>query len=211
MARTDFSFIRKSLFWFYCISNAAQGLVFYLPQLHLPSYATSIGPSATKGALLVALMSIAQVMGQFTFGYLSDDKIPLDVLILLSSIVAAVTSFTLWGLAHSLSPLIFFALTYGFFGYGYLSMRVRMGTAVTREPTSALVMFAIFCFGQGIGNVLAGPISGGLLFQVVNSADYGASRYKPIVIFIGCTMMASAISISFWYMYHSKWRTGSDS
>lgn len=211
MARTDLSFLKKPLFWIYCISNVAQGLGFYLPQLHLPSYATSIGLSATKGALLVALMSIAQVMGQFTFGFLSDGKIPLNVLILSSSAVTAVVSFTLWGLAHSLYPLMFFALTYGFFGYGYLSMRVRMGTAVTGEPTSALVMFAIFCFGQGVGNVLAGPISGGLLLKAVNSEDYGASRYKSIVIFTGCAMMVSATSVGFWYFCRSKWRLGSDS
>jgi hypothetical protein len=33
-----------------------------------------MGLSATKGALLVALMSIALVMGQFTFGFLSAAK-----------------------------------------------------------------------------------------------------------------------------------------
>ena len=86
-----------------------------------------------------------------------------------------------------------------------------MVTAVTGEPTSALAMFAIFCFGQGVGNVLAGPISGGLLLKVVNSEDYGASRYKSIVIFTGCTMMVSAASIGFWYLCRSKRRLGSDS
>jgi hypothetical protein len=166
VARIDWMFLRTPLFWIYCTSNVAQGLGFYLPQLHLPSYATSIGLSATKGAMLVALMSIAQVVGQFTFGFLSDGKIPLNVLILSSSMMTAVASLTLWGLARSLSPLILFALTYGFFGYGYLSMRVRMGTAVTGEPTAALAMFSIFCFGQGVGNVLAGPISGGFSWEL---------------------------------------------
>jgi MFS family permease len=204
VARIDWMFLRKPLFWIYCTSNVAQGLGFYLPQLHLPSYATSIGLSATKGAMLVALMSIAQVVGQFTFGFLSDGKIPLNVLILSSSMMTAVASLTLWGLARSLSPLILFALTYGFFGYGYLSMRVRMGTAVTGEPTAALAMFSIFCFGQGVGNVLAGPISGGLLLGVVNSKDYGASRYKPVIIFTGCTMIISAISVGSWNLYRSR-------
>jgi MFS family permease len=206
MARTDWSFLRQPLFWVYCTSNAAQGMGFYLPQLYLPSYATSIGLSATQGALLVALTSIAQVMGQFTFGFLSDGKIPLNVLILSSSILTALASFTLWGLAHSLPPLIFFALAYGFFGYGYLSMRVRMGTAVTREPAAALVIFAIFCFGQGVGNLLAGPISGRLLSGAVNSTDYGASRYKTMVIFTGCTMVLSAMSVCCWYLRPSRWK-----
>lgn len=205
MAKTNWSFLRKPLFWIYCTSNVAQGLGFYLPQLHLPSFATLIGLSATKGALLAALMSIAQVAGQFTFGFLSDGKIPLNALILSSALITAASSLIMWGLAHSLLPLIFFALTYGFFGYGYLSMRVRMGTAVTREPTAALVMFAIFCFGQGVGNVLAGPISGGLLLDAMSCAGYGASKYKPVVIFTGCTMVTSALSIGCWYLRPSRW------
>jgi predicted MFS family arabinose efflux permease len=152
MARTDWSFLKKPLFWVYCTSNVAQCLGFYFPSLYLPSYATSIGLSSATGALLLPLMSVAQVLGQFTFGYLSDGRIPLNVLILLSSAMAAIASLTLWGLARSLAPLVLFALVYGFFGYGYVSMRVRMGTAITGEPTAALATFAIFCFGQGVGN-----------------------------------------------------------
>jgi MFS family permease len=207
IARTDWSFLKKPLFWVYCTSNIAQGLGFYIPALFLPSYATSIGLSSTKGALLLALMSVAQVLGQFTFGFLSDGRIPLNILILLSCVMAAIASFTLWGLAHSLAPLIFFALVYGFFGYGYLSMRVRMGTAITGEPTAALATFAVFCFGQGLGNVLAGPISSGLLSKMVDRAEYGASRYKAVVIFTGCSMVLSTISIGSWYLRPSRMRT----
>ena len=155
----------------------------------------------------MALMSIAQIMGQFTFGFLSNRKISLNVLILTSSIMTAVASPALWGLVPSLSPLIFFALTYGFLGYGYLSMRVRMGTAITREPTAALVMFVIFCFGQGVGNVLAGRINGELHLNAVNSTDYGASRYKAIIIFTGSTMIVIAASVGFWYLRPSRQRT----
>jgi len=207
MAKTDWSFIKKPLFWVYCSSNVAQGLGFYFPSLYLPSYATSIGLSSTKGALLLALMSVAQVLGQFTFGFLSDGRIPVNILILASSAMAAIASLTLWGLAHSLGPLIFFALVYGFFGYGYLSMRVRMGTAITGDPTAALALFAVFCFGQGVGNVLAGPISSGLLSKMVDRADYGASRYKSVVIFTGCSMVVSTVSIGSWYLRPSRLRT----
>lgn len=207
MARTDWSFLKKPLFWVYFTSNVAQAFGFYFPSLYLPSYATSIGLSSTTGALLLAIMSVAQVLGQFTFGFLSDGRIPLNVLILSSSAMAAIASLTLWGLARSLAPLIIFALIYGFFGYGYISMRVRMGTAITGEPTAALATFAIFCFGQGVGNVLAGPISSGLLSKMADRADYGASRYKAVVIFTGCAMVASTISIGSWYLRPSRLRT----
>lgn len=86
-------------------------------------------------------------------------------------------------------------------------MRVRMGTAITGEPTAALATFAIFCFGQGVGNVLAGPISSGLLSSLANKADYGASKYKAVVIFTGCSMVVSTISIGSWYFKSSRLRT----
>jgi cyanate permease len=119
MARTDWTFLKKPLFWTYCASNVAQGLGFYFPALLLPSYSTSIGLAATQGALLLALMSVAQVAGQFIFGFLSDGRLALNLLILLSTSVTAIASLTLWGLARSLAPLVVFSLVYGFFGYGY--------------------------------------------------------------------------------------------
>jgi predicted MFS family arabinose efflux permease len=199
LAKTDWSFWKKPIFWVYSVSNLAQGLGFFFPSLYLPSYATSVGLSSTQGALLLALMNVAQMLGQFTFGILSD-KLPVNLLILISTIVPAVASLALWGLAHSLAPLIMFSLIYGFFGYGYVSLRVHMGTAITTDPTAALATFSIFCFGQGVGNILAGPISAGLLTQVVKPRDYGALRYRSVVIFTGCAMVVSALSVGSWYV-----------
>jgi MFS family permease len=200
IAKTDWSFLSKPLFWVYCTSNVIQGFGFYFPSLYLPSYASSIGLSTTQGALLLALMSMAQLLGQFTFGFLSDGRVPLNVLALVSTIVAGVASFALWGLARSLAALVVFALVYGFFGYAYVSMRARMGTAVTSDPTGALATFGLFCFGQGVGNVLTGPIGGSLLSSVTSINTYGLMKYRAVVIFTGSCMVLSALSISSWYL-----------
>ncbi|MBN6743365.1 hypothetical protein JKG47_23490, partial [Acidithiobacillus sp. MC6.1] len=77
---------------------------------------------------------------------------------MLSTLVSGLAAFTIWGLSQSLAPLIVFALIYGFFGAGYVSTGARMGTAVSEEPTAAMAIFSLFCFGKGLGNVLAGPI-----------------------------------------------------
>ncbi|OZJ01535.1 hypothetical protein BZG36_05671 [Bifiguratus adelaidae] len=198
LARTNWSFVKSSLFWVYCVSNVMQGLGFYFPSLYLPSYATSVGLSATQGALLLALMSLMQVLGQFTFGYLSDSRLPLNFLAILSTVVAATASLALWGPARSMAPLVVFSILYGFFAYGYTSMRVRMGSAISDDPTSSLATFSIFCFGQGVGNVLTGPISAGLLSQTT-SFGYGM-KYKAVVIFTGTCMVLSALSIVTLYL-----------
>ncbi|KAL8758834.1 MAG: hypothetical protein Q9199_001184 [Rusavskia elegans] len=192
--RQDWSFARNPLFSVYSIANIAQGLGFFFPSLFLPSYATSIGLSSRYGALLLALMSFAQVLGQSIFGLLSD-KVELNALLLLSTVVAAIATFASWGTAQDLAPLIVFALLFGFFDYGFCSLRPRMGTAISEEPTAALATFSIFVFCQGFGNVLAGPISAALLNNGVKSDGYGVWRYKGMVLFTGACMLISAASV----------------
>ncbi|KAL8660020.1 MAG: hypothetical protein Q9202_006846 [Teloschistes flavicans] len=197
--RTDWSFVRKPLFIVYCTANAAQGLGFFFPSLFLPSYAASIGLGGKQGALLLALMNLGQVLGQWTFGILSD-RMSLNPLLVLSTSVAAIAAFTSWGLAQDLAPLVVFALVFGFFAYGFCSMRARMGTAVSEEPTAALATFGIFVCCQGLGNVLAGPISVALLHGVVKKDSYAIVRYRPMVVFTGACMVLSALSIGTWYI-----------
>ena len=199
LTRTDWSFASRPLFLVYSLANLAQGLGFFFPSLFLPSYATSIGLTARQGAALLSVMSAAQVMGQWTFGILSD-KVGLNPLVLLSTIVTALACFTAWGLANDFARLIVFSLLYGFFAYGFSSMRARMGTAVSEEPTAALATFGIFTFCQGAGTVLAGPISTRLLSGGVERDSYGIMRYKALVLFTGGCMLLSALSIGSWYI-----------
>lgn len=199
VARTDWTFLRSPLFWIYSVSNVLQGLGYFLPSLYLPSYATSVGQSSRQGALLLTLMSVSQTVGQFLFGYLSDRKIPLNALVALSTTAAATASLTLWGLGSSLPPLVLFALIYGFFGSGYTAMWARMSSAVSRDPTTTPMIFSLFCFGKGIGNVLAGPISGSLVSGASSSGAYGLLRYTGVVVFTGTSMLLSTCAIALWY------------
>lgn len=198
--RTDWSCLKKPLFWVYCTSNVIQGLGYFFPSLYLPSYATSIGLRSAQGALLLALLSVSQVLGQFSFGYLSDHKLPLNLLVITSTLTSAVASLVVWGLARSLSVLIIFTLIYGFFGAGYVAMWARMGSAVSDEPTAALATFSLFCFGKGIGNVAAGPISASLIQPVIAIGSYGAMKYQAVILFSGSCMLCSAVSVGAWYV-----------
>ena len=199
MAPTDWSFVKKPLFWIYSVSNLIQGLGYFFPSLFLPSYATSIGLNGWQGALLLTVMSVSQVLGQFTFGYLSDRKIPLNVLIAVALLVSSTAAFTSWGVARSFAPLLVFAMAFGFFGAGYTAMWARMVSAVSAEQSAELA-FSLFCFGKGVGNILAGPISAGLILPVVRVSSYGAFKYKAVVVFTGGSMLLSAISVGSWYL-----------
>jgi MFS family permease len=205
--RTDWSCLNKPLFWVYCISNVIQGLGYFFPPLYLPSFATSIGLSSTQGGLLLALLSVSQVLGQLSFGYLSDHRLPLNLLVIISTLISALASLALWDLARSLAVLILFSFIYGFFGAGYVAMWARMGSAVSDEPTAALATFSLFCFGKGVGNVVAGPISAGLIQPVTVVESYGVMKYKAVILFTGACMLCSAFSVAAWYVTPKRLRT----
>jgi predicted MFS family arabinose efflux permease len=197
--RTSWNCLRKPLFWVYCTSNLIQGLGYFFPSLHLPSYATSVGLSPAQGALLLALLSVSQVLGQFSFGYLSDHRLPLNLLVIISTVVSAIASLALWGLARSLPVLVLFSFIYGFFGAGYVALWARMGSAVSDEPTAAMATFSLFCFGKGVGNVVAGPISAGLIQPGIVIGSYGVMKYQAVILFTGTCMLCSAVSVGVWY------------
>ena len=205
VGQTDWGCLRKPLFWVYCISNVIQGLGYFFPSLYLPSYATSIGLSPSKGALLLALLSISQVLGQLSFGYVSDRRFNLNLLIIISTLVSATASLALWGLAHSLAALIVFSFVYGFFGSGYVALWARMGSAVSSEPTTALATFSLFCFGKGVGNVVAGPISAFLIQPITDLESYGVMKYKAVILFTGSCMLGSTVSVVAWYVRQKMW------
>lgn len=195
--KIEWHFLTRPLFWVYSLSNVFMGLGYFFPALYLPSYAATVGLSSTQGALLLTVMSISQVLGQFTFGYLSDKIAQLDVLIITSLTIAAASTFGLWGNAYGMAILVFYAILFGFFGAGYTAMWARMVSKIGGSPSTSQVLFGLFCFGKGLGNILAGPISAGLLRRSTHTlpkADYADTSYRWVVIFTGGCLLLSAFS-----------------
>ncbi|TKA67645.1 hypothetical protein B0A55_07984 [Friedmanniomyces simplex] len=205
-ARTDWTFLKTPLFWTYSASNLAMGLGYFFPSLYLPTYATSNGLSSTHGVLLLAAMSISQVVGQLSFGYLSDRNLPLNILTMSSTLIASGAVYTCWGLAHTFEVLVVFSLVYGFFGAGYTATWARMGTSISSEPTAAFAVFGLLNLGKGVGNVFAGPIGGTLLTRSVDAGSYGTMKFEAVVLFAGSCMFLSAATISLCYLDLSKLR-----
>jgi len=198
--RTNWAFLKTPLFWIYTASNLMQGLGYFFPSLYIPSYASTIGLSSSQGSSLLAIMSVSQVMGQFSFGYLSDRRLSVRILSFASTLVPAAAVFALWGLARNFAMLSAFGSIYGFFGAGYTALWARMGMGVTTDTTSAFAVFGLFNFGKGVGNVLAGPISANMLFNHINVESYGVGKYEGLVLFTGSCMLASAVSIAISYL-----------
>jgi hypothetical protein len=106
-----------------------------------------------------------------------------------------------------MAVLIIFSFVYGFFGAGYVAMWARTGTAVSEEPTAALATFSLFCFGKGVGNVFAGPISASLISPVIVIGSYGATKYKAVILLTDACMLCSIVSRGAWYTRPKAIRT----
>ncbi|KAF7562857.1 hypothetical protein G7046_g1294 [Stylonectria norvegica] len=186
LPRTDWSFLRRPVFWVYASAILMQGLGFFFPLVFLPSYASSVGLSSFDGALLLALMAIAQVLGQFAFGYLSDKHLSVNTLSTAACVAAAAATLALWGLGKSMTLLVLFSIIYGFFGFGFGTLRVAMGREVSNDPSTVYATYAMFVFVQGIGNILITPISTSLMAsKPILREQYGAGKYDGIIILTG--------------------------
>lgn len=201
--KMNWSFLKSPAFWLYSLSNLFQGFGYYFPHLYLPSYTASLNLEANSGAVLLATMSVSHVGGQFVFGTLSDYKVSVDILACASSLVAAIASFFMWRIADSTGILIGFAILYGFFGAGFTAVWARMSTTVTNDATAGPVVFALLNLGKGIGNVLAGPIGGLLVYRSsalreAPSTDEArdSSSYNWVIVFTAACMLASACVIT---------------
>jgi len=67
-----------------------------------------------------------------------------------------------------------------------------MGRAVTDDPSSGVATYSVLAFIQGIGNVVAAPLSSAFLENDVRLGVYGIERYKKLTIFTGVCMFLSA-------------------
>ncbi|KAL3449066.1 MFS general substrate transporter [Aspergillus insuetus] len=201
LARSDWAFVKRPLFWIYGLAILIQGMGFFFPSVFLPSYAASLDLPSVHGALLLAIMSIAQVAGQFAFGYLSDKTLPVSILATSCCVMAAAAALIFWGLAKSLVFLILFSLLYGFFGFGFGTMRVAMGRAVSDDPSTIFATYAIFVFLQGVGNVLVSPISAALIGGNAVRERFAVGRFDGVVILTGVSSVLAAVVIGGWHGY----------
>ncbi|KAH8646907.1 major facilitator superfamily domain-containing protein [Xylariales sp. PMI_506] len=194
MRKSDVKFLAKPLFYCFAISNLCQGLGYYIPSLYLPSFASAIGSSGTIGASVLALNNIATVGGQLCFGHLVDRGTDVLILVSITTIVSSIASFTLWGFSTSLGPLMVFAIIYGWFAGAFAVFWPKFGSLLSDDPQA---VYSLMAFGKGIGNILIGPISAGLLTRPISSG-YGMGRYQSLVVFLGVSMFCSSLAILGW-------------
>ncbi|GKT66338.1 MFS monocarboxylate transporter [Colletotrichum tofieldiae] len=194
LRKGDFKFLGEPLFYCFALMNFLEALGYYIPSLFLPTYATSLGFSGTMGALILAANNLATIFGQLALGYITDRVNNVLILAFTSSFVAAAASFTIWGYATSLAPLLSFSLLFGLATGGYSCLWNKFGSALSEDPGH---IYSFMAFGKGVGNILTGPISSPLVKGSVESG-YGLSRFAPLILYTGSIMLCSSLGVFGW-------------
>ena len=211
-------YFSRPIFYVFASANLAQSLAFYLPLIYLPTYALHLNPNAidsaadkghapsnSTGALVLALLNLSQIAGELIFGRLSDFW-SVHLLSIAACSLGSMSTFLLWGFATSKALLLSYAIIFGLAGAGYSALWARMGTVFGERD--AMMVFGVLCAGRGLGGVVSGPISLGLLGSGAASLEGGGDsidkgrgwaeavadgQYKNLVVFVGVCMAVATI------------------
>ncbi|KAL1916792.1 uncharacterized protein VTP21DRAFT_5496 [Calcarisporiella thermophila] len=154
------------------------------PYFMLNGYARFIGMNADMAAILTGIMPGINSVGRVVLGLASDYFGCVNTLFL-SLFLTGAMAMILWPFASTSGILIVFAVTYGFFGGGYMTV---FPTAIARfaaakDLNSAMgLIYSINTFGY-----LLGPPIAGFLFDMTHSTSY-----LPLSEFTGAMIMLAA-------------------
>ncbi|WVQ99021.1 hypothetical protein IAU59_006153 [Kwoniella sp. CBS 9459] len=195
--KVDWSFLKRKSMAIGTAVILLTSLGNFIPSLWLPSYADDLRIHNPDGTSLIAILNASSVIGNGLLGYLTD-RIPLRAVVLISCGGSAAACAFLWGFAgesgSSRSVLIAFSIMYGILGPSFSSCWSKMiGLASKDDASSTALVFSIFAFARGCGNMSSGPVSDALLkYDVLNGGfgAYGYKNYGILLIYTAVTIMA---------------------
>ncbi|KAK1622018.1 major facilitator superfamily domain-containing protein [Colletotrichum phormii] len=189
---------RKPVFWLFVFSMTLQSLANNLPANYLPSYATDLGISPEKGALLVTFLSLFGIIGQISLGALTDAIGPL-IPMLLSTLVSSFAVFVVWGLGRYYWNMVITSILFGAFAFSFMVLRSHMAAIAVDDPerpAEELFVSGILLFTRGVIGVASGYIAAAVLQDSEHigiQPGYGAGKWRSLIILLGTTMTAATL------------------
>jgi len=153
--------------------------------------------SGNDGTILVAVMNASSVPGLLLLGWLSD-RWPIRVVITLSCLGSALACLFLWGFATSIQMLVLFVIAFGALGLSFSALWTRSIAIISKDdPSLPSIVFALFAFARGIGNISSGPVSNILLNKYSlhgAKGGYGVENYGSLLLYTALTMVAGSVA-----------------
>lgn len=169
---------------------------FYGPVYYLQPYAIEKGiTTAQFGFYLLPILNAASVPGRIVPNYVADYAGPLNILTpcaLITGILALC-----WIGVHDLSGTIVFAVMYGFFSGGFVSMPPVAITSLTTDMSRLGTRMGQCFFFSAFGLLCGTPVSGAILDATGNWL--GVQLFSGFTIFItGCLLIACRVTAKGW-------------
>ncbi|KAL0068217.1 hypothetical protein AAF712_004602 [Marasmius tenuissimus] len=201
-ASLNFKTIRIKTLAILCVANLIQASGNVIPRLYIHTFASDMNVSPTIGSLSIALLNGFSAPGSIFLGYLSD-RCGVRIAILLSALGSAVAVFCIWGITpKSVAPILVFAAIHGFLSQGWSALWTRFASIsmTGKDPNLASGLLSVYVAGGGLGIVLAGPISTGLIhpWPLTNTTNlaYGVEGYGPVILYTGLALLSSSVGIA---------------
>ncbi|MCJ1318432.1 hypothetical protein MMC15_003760 [Xylographa vitiligo] len=193
-------FLKHQTFYIYSVAIILQSSGYGIPQTYLNTYAHEVTLlSQTTATLLLTLFNIPGIIASSFFGYLSDNKhFPLSATTVtsISGVSSALSAFLFWGLASqgSMTLLVLFSITFGFFAGGYSATwggvinELELEAAQRNEAIDTGMLYGLLNGARGIGYV-SGGLAGVPLLKAGSTTSLGVfgygTTYGPLIIFTG--------------------------
>ncbi|WVQ82074.1 hypothetical protein IAT38_004202 [Cryptococcus sp. DSM 104549] len=164
----------------------------FIPSLWIPSYAEDLKLSHPDGTALIAILNASSVPGNAFLGYLSD-RFPLRAVMIFSCAGTSLACAFLWGFGTNSGMLVAFSVVFGLLGPSFCALWSKMIGVISKDdPIAPGLIFSIFIFTRGVGNLTSGPISQAFLkLDVLKGAAgaYGRNNYGVLLIYTATTIM----------------------
>ncbi|KAF8929347.1 hypothetical protein BGZ47_001095 [Haplosporangium gracile] len=181
----DFSPFKNLGYTLIFISTNLFTLVYLVPILLTPTYATSIvGLPPSKGALLITIVSSVGIVSRIVIGHLADRYGTLNATIL-CLLLSGLSSLLIWlHASHSFAVLATFMFFYGCFGGATIMLLPVAASKAVSGPQVPSALGFVF-FAHTVGYLLGTPL---VQFIIVESRG----GFEGAIVFVGVVNLVCA-------------------
>ncbi|EIW79979.1 MFS general substrate transporter [Coniophora puteana RWD-64-598 SS2] len=156
----------------------------FVPLYYLAPYAESISIPQPRAYDMLSILNACGFLGRIVPSLMADYLGRFNVLIP-STVVASILSFTLWLKSYDASMLLTYSVLYGFFSGPYFGFQVACVAQISR-PDRIGARVGMLYTGCSLFALAGGPIAGAIL-----SWQHG--QYSGLIYFSAATFLAGAV------------------
>jgi MFS family permease len=170
----------------------------FMPYTHIPKYAELHGVTTANSIVILSIMGIASMAGRVALGFAADRMGKLPTLVL--CMVVGGVSTLLWMLCKTFTTIFIYAVVYGFFAGGVISLLPTVIAQLygTKKLGSAI---GVLYTGTAVGNLLAAPIAG-FLYDATHNYYTSISLAGGLLVLSSVFVLAVDPSKKFEYEDH---------